>query len=617
MSLPNAQIVAVRGPLKGLSWRVGKKGLLLGRSAECDIALPDPEVSRKQCRILIEESQLRFEDLGGRNPALINGRLAKKKILEFGDELAAGASLFVLARTEARDDMKHTPDAVPAPTCSWHGQAVSVTEGVSEETPLQLRPRSTEDLFLLCEASMTFNRCENLPALFSAAETLLRHRFHTSSLWMALTQGGDTPEFVVTERENTQEPMAEAPPQDLLFQAIRERKGLLVPEPGRTPANRALRNLMIAPARWASENVLVTAVRQPPERPVFDEDDLGMLILLMRSLASFVRAVQHTDTLRRELDRLRLRQGESTSLIGSGNAMRRVLDRIQQAAQTNIAALITGETGTGKELAARAIHARSARRNMPFIAVNCAAIPRELFEGEIFGYEKGAYTGAHKASTGLLEEAHGGILFLDEIGDLSLENQARILRVVENCAFRRLGGKREIHADIRFLAATNHDLRAAVRAGRFREDLFHRINAIEIGMPALRDHREDIPELTEHFFHMFRHQARRPLAGIDPRAMEYLTIHPWPGNIRELRNVLYRAVTLARAETLGLADVADLSAAQSAAATPELTLEELERGHIAAIFRQCDGNIQQTATILGIARSTLYKKLAEFGIHTD
>ncbi|HQN01595.1 MAG TPA: FHA domain-containing protein, partial [Candidatus Hydrogenedentes bacterium] len=297
MSLPNAQIVAVRGPLKGLSWHIGKKGLLLGRSAECDIALPDPEVSRRQCRILIEGSQLRFEDLGGRNPALINGRVAKKKILEFGDELAVGASLFVLARTEARDGMKNTPVAAPAPTCSWHGQTVSVTEGVSEETPLQLRPRSTEDLSLLCEALMVFNRCEDLPALFGAAEALLRHRFHSSSLWMALTQGADPPEFVVIARENTQEPMAEAPPQNLLFQVIRERKGLLVPEPGWTAATHTPRVLMIAPGRWASENVLVTAVRQPPERPVFDEDDLGMLILLMRSLASFVRAVQHTDTL--------------------------------------------------------------------------------------------------------------------------------------------------------------------------------------------------------------------------------------------------------------------------------------------------------------------------------
>ncbi len=617
MSLPNAQIVAVRGPLKGLSWHIGKKGLLLGRSAECDIALPDPEVSRRQCRILIEGSQLRFEDLGGRNPALINGRVAKKKILEFGDELAVGASLFVLARTEARDGMKNTPVAAPAPTCSWHGQAVSVTEGVSEETPLQLRPRSTEDLSLLCEALMVFNRCEDLPALFGAAEALLRHRFHSSSLWMALTQGADTPEFVVIARENTQEPMAEAPPQDLLFQVIRERKGLLVPEPGWTAANHTPRVLMIAPGRWASENVLVTAVRQQPERPVFDEDDLGMLILLMRSLASFVRAVQHTDTLRRELDRLRLRQGESTTLIGSGKAMRRVLDRIHKAAQTNIAALITGETGTGKELAARAIHARSARRNMPFIAVNCAAIPRELFEGEIFGYEKGAYTGAHKASPGLLEEAHGGILFLDEIGDLSLENQARILRVVENQTFRRLGGKREIRIDIRFLAATNHDLRAAVKTGKFREDLFHRINAMEIILPPLREHREDIPELIEHFFQMFQRQATHPLHEIEPKAVEYLQNHPWPGNIRELRNVMHRAVTLSREETLHLDDVADLGEEKHTTAAPELTLGQLERAHIIAIFRQCGGNIQQTAAILGIARSTLYKKLAEFGIHTD
>jgi len=227
---------------------------------------------------------------------------------------------------------------------------------------------------------------------------------------------------------------------------------------------------------------------------------------------------------------------------------------------------------------------------------------------------KGAYTGAHKASPGLLEEAHGGTLFLDEIGDLSLENQARILRVVENATFRRLGGKREIRVDIRFLAATNHDLHAAVRAERFRTDLFHRINAIEVTLPALRDHREDIPELAEHFFRMFKNQAMHPLAGMDPAAMDFLQAHPWRGNVRELRNVIHRAVTLARRETVGLADVADTGAEQARTGAPELTLSALERAHIAAIFRQCGGNIQQAAAILGIARSTLYKKLAEYGI---
>lgn len=612
MGTLNAQLVAVKGPLKGLSWRIGQNGLLFGRSAECDIALPDPEVSRKHCRVFPQEGALYFEDLGGRNPALVNGFLSRGEPLEFGDEMAVGASLFVLARAGAVYSGETATGLISSPTRSWHGESFTLAEGVSDESPLPLRPRSTEDLALLCEATIAFSQCSDLRGLLGAAEQFLRCRFVPFSIWIALVYDEDSLAFLVPEQQSPENNPSTSPDKEALCRAARERKGLLIPRAYDAAHSRQLQITLVAPGVHASKTVLVVAIQNDPKRPVYDEDDLRVLILLTRALSPFVRAVQHIELMRHDLERLRMQQGDSTALVGSTPAMRQVRARAKQAARTSISTLITGETGTGKELVARAIHEQSARHDMPLVVVNCAAIPRELFEGEIFGYERGAYTGAHKTSPGLLVDAHGGTLFLDEIGDLSLENQARILRVVENQSFRKLGGRKDIKVDIRFLAATNHDLRTLVHAGKFRDDLYHRINAMEITLPPLRDHRDDIPELADHFFQMFKHQAKRPLVAIDLKTIDYLQSYSWPGNVRQLRNVIHRAVTIARNDTLRIDDIADTNA-REASLEPELSLAELERTHITKIFQQCQGNIQQAAAILGIARSTLYKKLTEYG----
>jgi DNA-binding NtrC family response regulator len=249
------------------------------------------------------------------------------------------------------------------------------------------------------------------------------------------------------------------------------------------------------------------------------------------------------------------------------------------------------------------------------VTVNCAAIPRELFEGELFGHEKGAYTGAHDARPGLVSCAHGGTLFLDEVGDLSLENQARILRVVEYGVFRAVGASTETRVNLRVVAATNRDIEAAIKSGGFRVDLYHRLNGFEIHIPPLRERASDIAPLAEHFFQIGKGEAKRTLAGIAPEALDHLRSRPWPGNVRELRNCILRAIATARHDAIALGDVLDrVPRGPVGPVQPSLSLVEAEKTHIGATLRKCNGNIREAAKILQVSPSTLYRKITQYGI---
>ena len=373
---------------------------------------------------------------------------------------------------------------------------------------------------------------------------------------------------------------------------------------------------MAAPLLAGDYRLGALALQTYSPEGVFDEDDLKLLVLLTGSAGPILYTVEHMDQLTQDNTRLRALSGESDALIGTSRTMGRLRRQVRDAARTNLNVLITGETGTGKELAARTLHAQSTQSGKSFVVVNCAAIPQHLFESELFGYMKGAFTGATENTSGLLSLAHGGILFLDEIGDLSLDNQARILRVVEDGVFRPVGGKDEIRLHIRVVAATNHNLEERIGAGEFREDLFHRLSGYRIHMPPLREHLEDIPVLALHFIEQARSWGKHPITGIAPEALDLLRGRPWPGNVRELRNCLLRAATLSKNDVLQARDfpaLPPLEGAMTDGATP-LSLAEMEKRHIKTVVDQCRGNLKAAAEALGIARSTLYAKVSEFGI---
>ncbi len=345
-------------------------------------------------------------------------------------------------------------------------------------------------------------------------------------------------------------------------------------------------------------------------------------------LRSITDRAREQVALTREVARLKERlEGESAGGMATGEsaAFRRVLEAARAVAGSDAPVLLLGETGTGKEVLARHIHSGSRRREGPFVGINCGALPTNLLESELFGHERGAFTGAVAARAGRFEEADGGTIFLDEVGDCPPELQIKLLRVLEEREFSRLGSNRRIGSDFRLLAATNRDLEAAVRGGAFREDLYFRLNVFEIRLPPLRERVEDIPALTVRLIRRNAEREGRPVDGIDPRALEVLLGYRWPGNIRELDNVLHRAVILAGEGSVGPAHLPShlgRGYGEGGSETPlpgfsfaeGRTLTEWERMIIRTTLVRCRGNKSRTARLLGISRKVLYAKMDRHGL---
>ena len=328
------------------------------------------------------------------------------------------------------------------------------------------------------------------------------------------------------------------------------------------------------------------------------------------------------DVRRLRLENVRLRQyveqltfeSPRYRLIGSSLAMQRVVQLIEKVAPTDATVLVRGASGTGKELVARAMHHNSPRREQPLVTINCAALQESLLESELFGHEKGAFTGAIQAKPGLIEVAEGGTLFIDEIAEMAPGLQAKLLRVLEDGHFRRVGGTEEAHADVRVIAATNKPLEEEQKAGRFREDLYYRLNVITIPLPPLRERRSDIPELIEHF--LATRQLGPVPSRVDPDAREALVRYDWPGNVRELANVLERAQILAEDHLITLDDLPEslvtVPPPSEAAPANPMDLRAMERRHVQDVLQQVKGNKVQAARSLGISRRALYRLIEKY-----
>ena len=337
------------------------------------------------------------------------------------------------------------------------------------------------------------------------------------------------------------------------------------------------------------------------------------------------RALEHGH-LREENRMLRESLGarfDRGSLIGRSAAMTRLLDLVAQVAPSEATVLVTGESGTGKEMIAGAIHTNSPRKGGPFIRINCAAIAETLLESELFGHEKGSFTGAERRKEGKFRQADRGTIFLDEVSEMSLGMQVKLLRVLQEREFTRVGGEDVIRVDVRVIAATNRDLLKALQEGRFREDLYYRLNVVMLRVPALRERREDIPLLAQHFLNIFAEKNRKPMQGFTPRAMDRLLRYAWPGNVRELMNTVERGVVLTRANILDEQDVAPVLEAQTrqAPADPvsavpggDKSLESMEKATILKTLEEAGGNKSEAARRLGITRRTLHLKLKKYGM---
>jgi DNA-binding NtrC family response regulator len=340
----------------------------------------------------------------------------------------------------------------------------------------------------------------------------------------------------------------------------------------------------------------------------FDPEELSLMMVKITAQQQLVR---ENVLLRKVLKR----DYHFRDMISKSPAMQRVFDLARSAARSQSTVLVLGESGTGKELLARAIHAESPRQHAPFVAVSCAALTETLLESELFGHEKGSFTGAVARRKGKFESAHGGTLFLDEIGDISAKLQLDLLRVLEDRKFFRVGGTDSVEVDVRIIAATNRDLRKAAETGQFRDDLYYRLNVIPMTLPPLRDRREDIPLLVEHFLEHLNLEMSHRVEEVSTDALSALMRYDWPGNVRELRNILERGMVVAKGSLIMPDDLGLESASpRQAAVDVTLSLDEVERRHITAVFQHLGGNVTQAARTLDIDRVTLYNKIKKYGL---
>jgi two-component system response regulator HydG len=602
LSFMQILITAKAGYTRGASWMLDAKSLVIGRSFRCDIVVDDGTVSRQHCRLQKVFDGVRLEDLGSRNPALVDGVPQEDVVLKVGDEFSVGRAVFLItAVTGAVEPTARRLTDSDTISLDLNDLGLDAIEQGSSW------PGTFTDYVLLFRFSRRCSHLKSEAALCAALQEVLTTRFAAArvdllqecdGLWPVGERLGPADETLI--------------PQAALEKAVEDRRALSfsLPRPGGR-----LAQLFLAPMFYGDhcEGIAVLTMESLGEDGD-REAALRLFSALCELMGPYVHAAREHDSLVQLNHRLASSDGFARMpLVGHSRIMKGLRTQVHEAALTPMNVLITGETGTGKELIARAIHRNSTRSAKPYIILNCAAIPAELFESELFGYERGAFTGAQGAKKGLLAIAHTGILFLDEVGDLSPENQARILRVLEQGTYRRLGAASEEHVDVRFIAATNRP----VDDKGFRSDLYHRLAGFTLHAPPLRERAEDIPVLAQHFMDGLAAQDVRLIRTLSQEAVEVLKQYRWPGNVRQLRNTIERIAhrthtTLVSAEDIWRDGLINKN--PDKAAGPLLSLQEMEREHVLKVLRTCGGNRAKAARILEISRSTLYLKLAEYGV---
>jgi len=371
----------------------------------------------------------------------------------------------------------------------------------------------------------------------------------------------------------------------------------------------APQTVVIMMTAYASIPGAVQAMKEGAYDYVVKPLDVDQLTLMLNRIVEHQQLITENILLRKRLTE----QYEFEDIIGRSEAMQEVFEMIKAVTDTNATVLITGETGTGKELVARAIHSNSAQRYGPFVATSCGALPETLLESELFGYEKGAFTGADRTKKGRFELANGGTLFLDEVGDISMKTQIKLLRVLQEKSFRRLGGTDPIKVDVRLVSATNKDLVTAIEDGSFRSDLYYRLNVVSIRLPALRERKDDIPLLAAHFINKYNVEFNKKFDRVERKAMDFMMDYHWPGNVRELENVIERALVIDQGPEVSVRHLPFCNVELVPTEEPR-TLQEVEMLHIEKMLQRNEWNIARTARVLNIDRTTLHKKIKKFGL---
>jgi Nif-specific regulatory protein len=613
--------------LEAKSYEITKKVIKIGRKPSNDVSLSDPFVSREHAEIVVlDDGGYELRDLGGENPVKVNGRIISQHRLRDGDKLAMGQSLLIF-KTDA-PCVSTSVEMLAAEELSE--KAVEIASLDAKKTmPFSLDNVDTKDvvslqrdhqrLMLLYEFGKAVNshledHDEMLEEIMNAALKTLKAERGFIAL-VDENSGELSCELVRSEAGTDLSEKLEVS-RTIVHKVLNEGVSIMtVNAQEDTQFDKAksireydIRSAICAPLVFREEILGVVYLDNRGSTGSFSQDDQMFLIALCHQAGVALgnarlhrRVVQENVWLENTLK-------PKFQVVGESERMKRVFDTVKKVAPADITVLIEGETGTGKELVAKAIHALSPRREHAFIPVNCAAIPKELIESELFGHEKGAFTGATSAREGKFQAAHGGTIFLDEIGDMSLDLQAKVLRILEDRELQRVGGSKSIQVDVRIIAATNKDLAKAVEKSAFREDLYYRLNVVALKLPPLKERKKDIIPLAEYFI------AGR-VKKISSKAKRLMESYDWPGNVRELRNCVDRAVVLGDGKIIQPEDLPyTLRKGGQVIPAPLETLEHMEEDHIMRVLRYTNWNKSDAARILGITRQTLDNKIKKYGV---
>ncbi|MBA4064560.1 MAG: sigma-54-dependent Fis family transcriptional regulator [Isosphaera sp.] len=616
----------------------------LGRAPTSKVIVRDDLCSREHAEVFPDAGAWLVRDLGSLNGTHVNGEAVKgERSLRPLDELRVGRTRLVYV-----DEMGQLPEAprsavgmqpAPAPAAE-RAEGLEIRKRLGQtryhppapagEEDTRSEPRATpaQAVAVLYRLALDMAGAADVPALCDLVVDAVFRATPADVAAVLSLKDGKEPAPVV---HRTRGPVARTyhkVSNYVSHEVLSSRQAILAEN---VAADAALKNrdsitelkvasLICAPIVFDNQVLgLLHLYRATPHLPL-NPDDLEFTLAVARQLGAVWHRLRRAATLTVEVKSLRDQLKVESQIVGESPALNAVVEQARKVAETKATVLIRGESGSGKELVARAIHAGSPRRDGPFVCLNCAALTETLLESELFGHEKGAFTGATERMAGKFEAADGGTIFLDEIGEMALSTQTKFLRVLEGHPFERVGGNTPIKADVRVVAATNRALEEAVRAGTFRLDLFYRLQVVQLTVPPLRDRQSDIPLLAEHFLKKFVRETGRKLKGFTAAALEKLGAHRWPGNVRELRNAVEGAVALGTGPVLDAADILiyGLDGGGPAAAgpcpaayRPEL-LDEVEKRHILETLKHTDWNKSKAAAILGIERSTLDRKIEKY-----
>jgi transcriptional regulator with GAF, ATPase, and Fis domain len=623
------RLLAVAGPLQGSVHFLETDEVTAGRDVSNSLVIADVSVSRKHSVLTKEADCYRIADLDSLNGTFVNGVPVKRRLLQHGDEIEIGTSKFFFLLKDVEEG------AIPGPANFEGGEVrLGSTVRLKPEEALYLQPdrlaaalpstpgeRIALDLQVLLKASRLIASAGTLGEL---GQRLIELAFEAlpAERGALLLPGEDAEDFVaVACRDRVSgRPDSIQVSRTILTQVFREKEAILSNDVLESETLRAAGSL-IGSRVHALAAVPVAAVgkffgvlyldsRDP--KASFREEDLQLLMGLANMAAAAFENVRHIEWLERERARLEADVHLASDMVGESPAMRQVYQFIGRVAPTEATVLILGESGTGKELAAHAIHRHSARAARPFVAIHCAALTETLLESELFGHERGSFTGAIAQKKGKLEVADGGTVFLDEVAELPPAAQVKLLRVLQEREFERVGGTHSIHVDIRLITATNKNLEEETSAGRFREDLFYRLNVVTLTMPALRERTEDIPLLASYFAAQFGKNLKARISGISPEARALLLRYDWPGNVRELANAIERAVVLGTGDVVAPEDLPEAlletgGAAQLHLATYHDAVNSAKKDVILKAAREAKGSYVETAKRLGVHPNYLHR----------